>query len=81
MGEGHTALYLLFYECESNSKPAYLLYNRNPFLPEGGGRFVDIQTFQICILIVAEYFCLQISPVYKCLSYWHYSRARVERVL
>ena len=28
------------------------------FFPEGGGRFVDMQTFQICIPEVAEYLIL-----------------------
>ena len=37
------------------------------FFPErghGGGRFVDMQTFQICIPEVAEYLCFHLSPVY-----------------
>ena len=34
------------------------------FFPERGGRFVDMQTFQICIPEVAEYLCFHLSPVY-----------------
>ena len=34
-------------------KPDSQLYNRNPFFPERGCRFVDMQIFQICIPEVA----------------------------
>ena len=34
------------------------------FLPVRGGRFVDMETFQISISEVAEYLCFHLSPVY-----------------
>ena len=34
------------------------------FFPVRGGRFVDMQTFQISIPEVAEYLCFHLSPVY-----------------
>ena len=34
------------------------------FLPVRGGRFVDMETFQISIPVVAEYLCFHLSPVY-----------------
>ena len=34
------------------------------FYPVRGGRFVDMQTFQISIPEVAEYLCFHLSPVY-----------------
>ena len=34
------------------------------YFPVRGGRFVDMETFQISISEVAEYLCLHLSPVY-----------------
>ena len=34
------------------------------FFPVRGGRFVDMETFQISISEVAEYLCFHLSPVY-----------------
>ena len=34
------------------------------FSPVQGGRFVDMETFQISIPEVAEYLCFHLSPVY-----------------
>ena len=34
------------------------------FFPVRGGRFVDMQTFQISIPEVAGYLCFHLSPVY-----------------
>ena len=34
------------------------------FFPVQGGRFGDMQTFQISIPEVAEYLCFHLSPVY-----------------
>ena len=34
------------------------------FFPVQGGRFVDMQTFQISIPEIAKYLCLHLSPVY-----------------
>ena len=35
------------------------------FFQVRGGRFVDMQTFQIGIPEVAEYLCFHLSPVYQ----------------
>ena len=55
-GECRATLYSIFYEYESNSKPESQLYNRNLFFPERSGCFIDMQTFQINIPKVADYF-------------------------
>ena len=34
------------------------------FFPVRGGRFVDMETFQISISEVAEYLCFHLSPLY-----------------
>ena len=34
------------------------------FFPARGGRFVDMETFQISIPEVAEYSCFHLSPVF-----------------